>query len=146
MEQAGDDVAYPGERQRGNGAMGAGVMERRLLAVDDDAAILRLIDRVATDLGFAVESLAKSDLFRETYLRFQPTVVVVDIFMPDVDGIELMLWLAEIGSPAHVIVTSGSNPSYIAMATELSYQRGALRTSQLAKPFAIARLREALLA
>lgn len=35
-------------------------------------AILRLIDRVATDLGFAVESLGKSDLFRETYLRFRP--------------------------------------------------------------------------
>ena len=121
-------------------------MERRLLAVDDDAAILRLVDRIATDLGFSVESLGKSDLFRETYLRFQPTVVVLDIFMPDVDGIELILWLAEIGSPAHVIATSGSNPSYMAMASELGQQRGALKVSQLAKPFAIGKLREALLA
>jgi DNA-binding response OmpR family regulator len=120
-------------------------MERRLLSVDDDPAILRLIGRVAGDLGFSVESLNKSDLFRETYLRFEPTVVTLDIFMPDVDGIELVLWLAEIASPAHVILTSGSDLTYLAMAKELGRQRGAIRISQLAKPFNIASLREALL-
>jgi DNA-binding response OmpR family regulator len=121
-------------------------IERRLLSVDDDPAILALIGHVAKDLGFAVEGISDSHLFRETYYRFNPTVITLDIFMPTVDGIELILWLAEIGSTAHVVIISGANTRYLPMAEEIARERGTVKISQLAKPFGIDSLRAALVA
>jgi DNA-binding response OmpR family regulator len=121
-------------------------IERRLLSVDDDPAILRLIARIATDLDFSVESIAQGELFRDAYQRFTPTVVTLDIFMPGVDGIELLLWLAQIKSSAHVIVTSGAELRYLPMANEIGRQHGSLKLSQLSKPFDIVTLRSTLLA
>jgi CheY-like chemotaxis protein len=122
------------------------VLAKRLLAVDDDLAVLKLVVQVAEDLGFTVEAISRSELFREAYERFQPTVITLDIFMPEVDGIELIQWLADIRCPSHIIITSDTDTSYLRALYELGRQRGPLRISQLVKPFRVEKLREALLA
>ena len=119
---------------------------RRLLAVDDDPGILAIIREIATELGFEVETLTKSTSFMTTYVRVRPDVVTLDVVMPDMDGIELIRWLSDIGSTAGVIILSGGNAIYLEQSRKIATARGALRTSVLAKPFRVTDLRTALIA
>lgn len=119
---------------------------KRLLAVDDDPGILAIIRDVATELGFEVETLTKSTSFMTTYVRMKPDVVTLDVVMPNMDGIELIRWLSDIGCEAGVIILSGGNTVYVEHGQKLATARGTLRTSVLAKPFRVADLRSALLA
>lgn len=119
--------------------------QMRLLSVDDDPAILTLIGKVAHDLGYSVEALTSSNSFMTTYVRVKPHVITLDIFMPDKDGIELIRWLADIGSMARVIIISGSDTKYAMMAEELGSWSGSLKISRLGKPFGIASLRNELI-
>lgn len=117
---------------------------RRLLAVDDDPAILRLIEHVAGGLGFAVETVADGGAFKASYLRVQPDVVTLDIFMPEVDGIELIRWLISIEAKARVIIISGSSGLFTELGERLATARGSLRIAKLPKPFRVEELRDVL--
>jgi DNA-binding response OmpR family regulator len=119
---------------------------KRLLSVDDDPAILRMIGQLAKDLGFMVQCISRSDLFPKVYHELDPTVVTLDLSMPAVDGIELLLWLADNRFSGHVIIISGWDTRYLPMAEELGRQRGMIKITQLAKPFLMDALRVALLA
>lgn len=116
---------------------------KRLLSVDDDERILAVIADVASGLGFEVTLLSESARFMTTYVRLKPDVITLDIMMPDLDGIEVIRWLSDIGSPARVIIISG-NPTFLRVGKKLADVRGALSTSMLTKPFALADLRNAL--
>ncbi len=117
---------------------------RRLLAVDDDPAILRLIEHVAGGLGFAVETVADGAAFKASYLRVLPDVVTLDIFMPEVDGIELIRWLISIEAKARVIIISGSSGLFTELGERLATARGSLRIAKLPKPFRVEELRDVL--
>ena len=121
-------------------------MVKRLLAVDDDPAMLSLIGRVARDLGFEVDVVTHASFFMTTYVRKKPDVITLDIIMPDVDGIELIQWLGDVGCTAHVIVMSGGGLPYARMARRLGEDGAKLHMSCLNKPFAVSELRSALTA
>jgi CheY-like chemotaxis protein len=122
-------------------------MERkRLLAVDDDAGILAIISNVAGGLGFDVETISSSARFMAAYVRLRPHVITLDLMMPDVDGVELVRWLGDVGCTAGLVIISGGHGTYLQMTQKLAAAKGILRTGVLAKPFGIADLRNALLA
>ena len=68
---------------------------QRLLVVDDEPAFGEFARKVAAGLGFAVEVTTDGYAFKQRYDDFDPTVVMVDLFMPDIEGMELVQWLAE---------------------------------------------------
>lgn len=119
---------------------------KRLLAVDDDPGILAIIRQVAGELGFEIETLTKSTSFMTTYSRMKPDVITLDVMMPDMDGIELIRWLSDIGCTASVIILSGGNAVFVELSQKLAAARGGLHTSVLNKPFRLADLRAALIA
>lgn len=120
-------------------------MERpRLLSVDDDPAILRIICRVAGELGFETEALSASHRFMTAYVRLKPHIVTLDILMPDVDGIELIRWLDDTGSNASIVLISGGQPWLAKASKKLAEARGKLRISVLNKPFETSHLRDVL--
>ncbi len=120
------------------------MQRKRLLCVDDDAAILTIIGKVAEELGMEVETISNSTRFMIAYVRIKPDIVTLDMMMPDVDGIELVRWMGDVGSSAHVIIISGGQPMFSNLAQKLAAARGSLQTSILRKPFSIADLRETL--
>jgi CheY-like chemotaxis protein len=115
----------------------------RLLAVDDDPAILTVIRRIAADLHYEIECLSNSQHFMTTFVRMKPDIVSLDIFMPDVDGIELIRWLDDIDSKVSVVVVSGGNPMLARAGKKLADAKGSLRTTIVHKPFDVADLRKA---
>jgi DNA-binding response OmpR family regulator len=121
-------------------------MAKRLLSIDDDPGMLSLIRRVACDLGFEVDIVSHASFFMAAYVRRKPDVITLDIIMPDVDGIELIRWLGDVGCQARVIVMSGAALPYAKMAHRLGEDGAKLAMSSLSKPFGVGELRAALTA
>jgi DNA-binding response OmpR family regulator len=114
----------------------------RLLIVDDEPDFGTFVRRVAEKLGYEVRVTANAQDFKSTYTQFDPAIIVVDILMPDVDGIELIQWLRSKQSKARILIISGYNPRYAKMAEDIGSKT--MSVERLAKPVSVADL-EAML-
>ena len=124
---------------------GDGAAERRLLVIDDEPAFCAFVRRVAEAEGFAVTVAADGDAFKRAYVSLQPTVIMLDLVLPDIEGIELLQYLAQQGCPARVFVISGYNPDYPRLAQAVAGGRGLTTVRALSKPIDASQLRAALL-
>lgn len=106
----------------------------RLLVVDDDPDICEFMSEVAEGLGFAVEAAGDPTSFQSKIQSFSPTVIVMDLQMPEADGIELLRKLGQMRSQAHVIVASGMDTRVLSTAEQLGATQGLQMLGSLQKP------------
>ncbi len=111
-----------------------------ILVVEDEAEVRK----VAAELGFEVEVTTGAMAFKKAYDAFDPAVIVLDVVMPETDGIELMQWLAGRGCSAHLVVVTGYTPKYAELARKLGEASGMQSIVSLTKPVKLAALRAAL--
>ena len=79
-----------------------------ILVVDDELGIRALLSEILTDEGHAVELAENAAQARTVRERLQPELVLLDIWMPDVDGISLLKeWGASGQLTMPVIMMSG---------------------------------------
>jgi len=114
-----------------DGADGGG----RVLVVDDDAAIRRSLGRALRLRGFAVTEAAGGAAALDLLDRTPPDVLVLDVSMPDVDGIQVCRTLRGRGSDLPVLVLSALDEVADRVA---GLQAGA--DDYLVKPFALEEL------
>jgi len=107
----------------------------RLLIVDDEPGIARLIEQAALDLGFEVRAIFDSEQFEKAVQEIDPNIVFLDIAMPGRDGLELIGHLAASNFSGKIVVMSGSDRSYIQMSTTIAKARGLQVAGTLEKPF-----------
>jgi CheY-like chemotaxis protein len=119
-------------------------MDRRLLVVDDEADFGDFVRQVAVDLGYDVRVCTQSPEFFRHYEALNPTHIVLDIVMPDLDGVEIVQWLVKQGCAAKIIITTGYNPKYAEMASMIATTRGSIPIKTLIKPVRLGDLRAAL--
>ena len=117
---------------------------RRLLVVDDNRAFGEFVRKVASGAGYEVEVTADGQAFKSRYRGFGPATVIIDLVMPEIDGIELVQWVAAHKAPARVIVVTGFAPEYALLAKMLGEGRGLATVTALIKPVRTARLRRVL--
>lgn len=117
--------------------------EKRLLIIDDEPELVKIVRRAAIGAGYDVQVTTTEKGFKEAVEEFDPTLIVVDIVMPDVDGIELVNWLAENKATSKIVVATGFNPHYAKMAETIGGAQG-LNIRRLDKPFRLADLRALL--
>ncbi len=117
---------------------------KRLLAIDDEPDFMEIVRTVAEGLGYEVKITDKADEFAEIYESFDPNVIVLDLVMPEVDGVELAHWLAHEKSQAKIIFITGHNPRYADAAQDLADKGDLVSVTTLSKPVSLAVLREAL--
>ena len=110
-------------------------MTNRLLIVDDEPDIARLIEITARKLGFEVMSIHDSNRFEQGLEQFRPTIIFLDITMPDRDGVELVGHLAARNYAGQVVIMSGKNEIYIQMSAAIAKARGLAMAGTLTKPF-----------
>lgn len=81
----------------------------RILVVDDEPDIRNLVREILEDEGYRVEVADSGEAAREARRKGRPDLVLLDIWMPDVDGISLLReWVdGEEGLPFPVIMMSG---------------------------------------
>ena len=79
-----------------------------ILVVDDEMGIRALLSEILTDEGHTVEVAENAALARTVRERLRPDLVLLDIWMPDVDGITLLKeWGATAQLNMPVIMMSG---------------------------------------
>lgn len=115
----------------------------RLLIVEDEPEIATLVSEVATEMGFIAHYASGLNAIH-TYRQFQPHLIVLDLVMPEIDGLEFLQFLERQGTTARVIILSGSGNNYRRIAENLGASSGILIEANLAKPFRIEMLRQAL--
>lgn len=79
----------------------------RILIVDDDDAIRRTLELHLADKGFAVITGADRASGKEQWDRHEPDIVILDLKLPDGDGISLLDQQVQAGSEAIVIMVTG---------------------------------------
>jgi EAL domain-containing protein (putative c-di-GMP-specific phosphodiesterase class I) len=85
-------------------------------------------------MGFVVQSLTEPGRFLETLTEFQPSLLVLDLKMPDCDGVQLLQQLKEGQSKAKVIVISGMDQRVLNTAEKLGRSQGLEMIGVLHKP------------
>jgi two-component system nitrogen regulation response regulator NtrX len=110
--------------------------QAQILVVDDEPDIRQLVSEILVDEGYRVSVAANGDTARAEFARKPPDLVLLDIWMPDVDGITLLKeWSLGGKLRCPVVVMSGHGSVETAVeATRL----GAFDFVQ--KPLSLARL------
>ncbi len=104
------------------------------MVVDDEPDIGEFVCTVAKRSGFNPEKCDYANDFVERY-RDNTTVVVLDLFMPDTDGIELVRFLGKRHSSTAIILMSGVDRGVLHSAQELAIELGLKVLGILGKPF-----------
>ena len=112
----------------------------KILVVDDNKKFLSMLDEFLSENNYVVEISDNGNEALKKFADFIPDIVVTDIVMPDIDGIELLLQLRKINSDVKVIVMSGGNRGHADAYLHMADKLGA--DAVLSKPF---ELRELLL-
>ena len=110
------------------------VEQGRLLIVEDEEAFARFVATVATGVGYAVRAVVRSRDFEFQLSEWKPTVLFLDVFMPDRDGLELLGLLQRHAYDGQVVMMSGADSLYLNMAGASAKARGLRLAGILAKP------------
>lgn len=88
--------------------------KNRLLVVDDEPAVLKLIHQIFMDEGYTVETVTAGKIALEKLETGQYDLMLTDIIMPDIDGKELFSTITDMGllPPGGVIFITGDTMSY----------------------------------
>jgi two-component system nitrogen regulation response regulator NtrX len=79
-----------------------------ILVVDDEPDIRHLLQEILQDEGYNVKVAENGETARQAYQQHQPNLILLDIWMPDVDGITLLKeWAKDGDLPVPVIMMSG---------------------------------------
>jgi DNA-binding NtrC family response regulator len=79
-----------------------------ILVVDDEPDIRTLVQEILEDEGFAVAVAENGEAARHALRDRRPDLMLLDIWMPDLDGISLLKeWAEDEGLPCPVIMMSG---------------------------------------
>ncbi len=120
------------------------LMASRLLVVDDDQAFGRLMKRAAEPCGYEVVATDDPRDVRRIVQTWRPAVIVLDLQIPGIDGIELLRRLATDQCGAQLILASGVDGRTLEAALELGRERGLKMAGTLAKPVDLQHVRELL--
>lgn len=107
--------------------------------IDDDNSMRDSLARMLRDVGYAIQDFESATSFLQNSLPVAPAVIILDMQMPDVSGLDLMERLEKLGRKTPIVFLSGqSHPQQIVK----GLKKGAL--DFLFKPFNIDELLQAI--
>jgi FixJ family two-component response regulator len=107
--------------------------------IDDDESMRISLSRMLRELGYLVEDYASAKVFMEKSLPVSPAVILLDMQMPDMTGLDLQEQLLRYGRKTPIVFVSGqSYPHQIVQ----GLKKGAL--DFLFKPFNLEELLKAV--
>ena len=107
--------------------------------IDDDESMRISLSRMLRELGYVVEDYSSAKSFIETSIPVSPAVILLDMQMPDMTGLDLQEALINMGRKTPIVFVSGqSHPHQIVQ----GLKKGAL--DFLFKPFNLDELLKAV--
>jgi signal transduction histidine kinase len=90
-------------------------MEKKVLLVDDEPGILRVLGISLADRGYRVLTAANGEEALQVFHEGRPEVILTDIKMPGMDGIELLKRIKEESPNTEVIMITGHGEMELAI-------------------------------
>jgi DNA-binding response OmpR family regulator len=118
--------------------------KKRLLLVDDDPGMTDFIQAIAEEASFEVRTSNRPSDFMESFRKYPPDAIILDLAMPGIDGIELLRWLAEEHCKSRIVIISGFDRRVLDAAGRMGEASGLKIVDTLSKPIRLAAMREAL--
>jgi len=87
--------------------MAKGMQAVRVLVVDDDQEICEFMETFLSKDGFEVDSLSDAEMAAETVKNGGYHLVVLDLMMPKVDGIDVLKQIRKVDSDVAVVIFTG---------------------------------------
>ena len=120
----------------------ASAQQARILAVDDDPLALRYVHDALVEAGYAVIATGDQEEARQLMEAEQPHLALLDLMLPETDGIELMQDLLKIADIPMIFLSNYGKDQVIAKAFDLGAD------DYIVKPFSptelVARIRTAI--
>ncbi len=81
-------------------------MSATILVIDDDPKIIRMLRRALSFEAYRVETASSGSDGLDVALRIEPDLVILDILMPGMDGIEVCRRLRSVGDTPILLLTA----------------------------------------
>ncbi|WP_420402356.1 response regulator [Nisaea sp.] len=108
--------------------------EKRLLIVDDEPDFAEIVSEIAESLGFRTLSVTSGKHCLEMAPVFEPDIILLDLVMPDMDGMEVVMAMGRRGLKTQVILTTGYDETMIQVAEVLGDGNGLSMLGSVTKP------------
>jgi len=106
----------------------------RLLAIDDEEGLLAILRDVGASVGYDVETTTDAAAFLQRARERPPALILMDLQMPDVDGVELLRRLAAEGVTVPIVLMSGVDDKLLRAVADLGRELGLNLHENLTKP------------
>jgi EAL domain-containing protein (putative c-di-GMP-specific phosphodiesterase class I) len=114
-----------------------GAHRATVVIMDDEPEISEFVKDVAESIGCTAVTPRGPEEFKRTVRELRPAVIVLDLQMPEVDGIELLRYLAEERSRSSLVLMSGADRRVLDTASRLGRNQGLEIAAALQKPIRI---------
>lgn len=109
----------------------------RLLIIDDEEDICDLIAEISGRHGLEARTVSNAENVWEVLGGFTPDIIMMDLMMPGIDGVELLRLLSEKAKNAKLCLISGSDARVLNSARRLGSAHGLDVVAALEKPLSI---------
>ncbi len=115
-------------------------MPPKILIIDDEPGVAKVVGMTAQKLGMECNAVTHSVGAVETFVAYRPDVVLLDMIMPDKDGIDVLNEILATGIPTRIALISGYGDGYLRLAESLAAFHHSEELPVLRKPFRSAEL------
>ena len=116
----------------------------RLLLIDDEPALAAFVAKAADMCGFEPVIAEHDQQFRDSFRDSRPQMVVLDLGMPGMDGVQLLRFIADEEFKDPVLIISGFDRRVLESAFRLGEAMGLQMVGPLEKPARLEELEEIL--
>ena len=108
-----------------------------LLVVDDDHELRALIAEIGKRNGYSVLTAESGAVLKQLLADQHPSLVILDMQMGDMDGVEALRLLANIKCPAEIMLMSGMDQKVLATARQFGLSLGLNMRDTVHKPVSV---------
>lgn len=116
-----------------------------VLVLDDEPEIARIFSQVAQTVGYKSSFTVDPNEFLQRVADESPSHILLDLQMPEMDGVEVLRHLANYKCNAKIFLISGFDSRVVDVAGKLGSEQGLKICETLNKPLSAKKLKEVLI-
>ena len=91
----------------------------KVLVIDDDVNICEMINIYLQSSGFDTKLINYGKMAKEEFLNYKPDIILLDIMLPEIDGLDLLKWIRREGRVPVIMLTAKGDTFDKVLALEL---------------------------